>query len=94
MPYITSFERVLLQKGREEGEPIGLEKGREEGRSEGREEGQLLSSRQVLQQILEKRFGSLPDAAKDRVASADLASLHRWIESALDAPELQQVWGE
>jgi len=61
---IESARREGIEKGREEGVQIGLEKGREEGREEGvriglakgreegREEGVLVGKIQVLQQLL------------------------------------------
>ena len=42
MPYLSSFERKALEKGREEGFDRGREKGREEGHEEGLREAIIL----------------------------------------------------
>jgi len=56
MPYITSAER------------IGIEKGRLEGRSEGRSEGLLFSAREMLLEALDARFSSaIPTDIKQRI---------------------------
>ncbi|HYQ92377.1 MAG TPA: hypothetical protein VES89_09980 [Candidatus Competibacteraceae bacterium] len=41
MPYITSVERLGIEKGRREGRREGRQEGREEGRQEGRQEALL-----------------------------------------------------
>ena len=48
MPYITSIERLVIEKGRAE----GRDEGRQEGREAGREEGMLVGKIQLLQRIL------------------------------------------
>jgi predicted transposase YdaD len=54
MPYITSVERMGIQKGMEQGRAEGRAEGRTEGRAEGRAEG-LLSGIKLL---LEMKFGA------------------------------------
>jgi len=72
MPYVTSIERMGIEKGREEGLEEGLEKGRDEGRDEGLEEGRdegrnegiqlgiLQQAREAVVDILRTRFKRIP----------------------------------
>jgi predicted transposase YdaD len=46
------------------------EEGRLKGHAEGRSEGELSASRRLLRQLLEKRFGALPEAVLQRIESA------------------------
>jgi hypothetical protein len=64
MPYVTSVER------------IGLERGRLEGREEGREEG----LREALRRIVRARFGAAPEALERRIAEADRAALDQMLD--------------
>jgi predicted transposase YdaD len=76
MPYLNSFERA------------GLERGRQEGRQEGRLEGQ----QDLLRHLLVARFGSIPPAVEQRLARAKLSELTAWGEAVLDAPTLEGVF--
>jgi Putative transposase, YhgA-like len=69
MPYVTSLERLYLERGEEI------------GREEGREEGILSNARQSILQVLEIRFQSVPKEISDRLDSISdlpkLQELHR-----------------
>jgi hypothetical protein len=47
----------------------------------------------ALSRLLEKRFGAVPGGIRERISSADVASLEGWLERVLDAPDLQSVFG-
>ena len=64
MPYVTSVER------------IGLERGRLEGREEGRGEG----LREALRRIVRARFGAVPEALERRIVEADRAALDQMLD--------------
>ena len=81
------WKRQWLQEGRAEGLEKGLEKGRVEGRLEGRIEGEAT----LLLRLLERRFGVLPPAVRDRIAAADTAALETWGLRVLDAGSLDDV---
>ena len=66
----------------------GLAEGRVEGRAEGLAEGEAIA----LVRLLEKRFGALPAAVRQRVFTADLASIETWFERAIDGPDLESVF--
>ncbi|HEY8742212.1 MAG TPA: cytosolic protein, partial [Chloroflexota bacterium] len=93
MPYITSVERIGLERGEqiglERGEQIGLERGEQIGLREGRLEGQ----RAVLRRLVQARFGTVPEALGRQIDAADQVRLDQLADqigaaaslSALDA---------
>ena len=86
MPYITSVERIGMEKGREEGLEQGLEQGREQGRTEGE-----VALRKMIQEILESRFQVVSKDAQDRLASySGLEGLRALGRLALTAESLDE----
>lgn len=77
--------------GREEGRVEGHEEGREEGRVEGREEGRVDAQRQMLIDLLQKRFGTVPEGAAAQIRSARPDELQRWVERFYDASSLDEL---
>ncbi len=73
VPYITTAERIGIQKGRMEG--------RQEGRMEGKQEGMQKALVQVILDILELRFYEIPQAICQKIQNIQdidrLRSLHR-----------------
>ena len=63
--------------------------GRQEGRQEGRKEGEVL----LLTRQLERRFGTLPDIAREKIAAADTELLEEWSLRVLDAKGIDDVLG-
>jgi len=57
------------------------------GEQKGRQQGETA----VLLRQLERRFGILPDWARDRVLAADSAMLEQWSLRVLDAAKLEEV---
>ncbi len=82
MRYVTSVERIGLERGRMEG--------REEGREEGRQEGEA----RALLRLLERRFGPVSGPVRSQVTAADLETLDRWFDRGVDAPTLDAVFDE
>ncbi|MDR2032274.1 MAG: DUF4351 domain-containing protein [Azoarcus sp.] len=70
-------------------ERIGWEKGHVEGRVEGRMEGEAT----VLARLLTRRFGPLPEWARERLWRADAAQLETWADAVLEAASLAEVMG-
>jgi hypothetical protein len=69
MAYVTSVERLAIQRGMQEGEA----RGRGEGRMEGRTEGQA----ELLARLLTKRFGPLPPEIHAQLTQATTDQLER-----------------
>ena len=86
MPFITSFERVGLEKGLEQ----GLEQGLERGRQEGRQEGQT----NLIVRMLKRRWGALAPELETRVSKLSLAQLEKLGEIVWDFqnPRDLQQW--
>jgi len=92
MPYITSVERMGIQKGIEQGFQQGHVEGRVEGRAEGRVEG-LLSG---IKLMLEMKFGAdglrlLPEI--EQIPDPDvLAAVLAAIKDVPTLDELRRVY--
>ncbi|MBF0614726.1 MAG: DUF4351 domain-containing protein [Magnetococcales bacterium] len=94
--YITSVERIGLERGMAQGMALGMEKGIQEGMMIGEQRGRLAGERrqaeQTLLRLLTRRFGSIPLALDVRLRGAELASLERWTDRVLDANSLEEVF--
>ena len=76
MRYITSVER------------IGMEKGIAQGKEQGRLEGEA----KILKKLLERRFGDLPAWTADKLNSAAEQDLETWAEAVLTAANLEAIF--
>ena len=85
MPYITSIERMGIEKGIQQ----GLQEGRQQGLQEGFQQGEAF----VLTHLLTQRFGPLPGWATERLAQAGREELEQWAERVLEAQRLEDVFG-
>jgi hypothetical protein len=84
MQYITSVEKIGIAKGRLEGHL--------EGRLEGQLEGRLEGESKLLRKLLERRFGTLPTWASDKLNFATEKDLEFWAETVLSATCLEAVF--
>jgi predicted transposase YdaD len=74
------------QEGRHEGHQEGLQKGLQKGLYE----GEVLSRRQALLEVLEVRFGSVPEGLGETLAAvSDLDRLKALHRTALTVPDLE-----
>jgi len=85
---VTTIAETLEAKGRAEGEVHGVIRGRTEGEAL----GVIRGRKQDLTRLLERRFGPLPQAAKDRIAEAGFDQLDGWLDRVLDAKSLDAVF--
>ncbi|MFZ4536837.1 DUF4351 domain-containing protein [Propionivibrio sp.] len=90
MRYVTSVERLATERGRKQGIQQGIEQGIEQGEIKGKLEGEAL----VIERLLTKRFGPLPDSARARLHTATTDQLESWVDRVLDAPSLDAVFGD
>ena len=76
MRYVTSVERLAIQRGIQQGEQRGAQKG----------------EAAVIQRLLTKRFGSLDAETLTRLQTAQCEQLESWAENLLDAVTLDEVF--
>ncbi|MBI4742509.1 MAG: DUF4351 domain-containing protein, partial [Betaproteobacteria bacterium] len=74
--YITSVERIGIEKGIQQGMQQGMQQGEEK----------------ILTRQIQKRFGQLPRWAKEKIAQASEDQLEHWADSILDATTLEKVF--
>lgn len=84
----AQWKKEGIRAGRKLGMQEGLQKGLERGLKQGQTEGQAA----VLSRLLERRFGPLSDATRQRIASAKNRQLERWSLRLLDAASIDDVF--
>jgi len=99
MAHITLFEELALKEGLEKGIQKGLVEGRQKGRQEGLEKGLeeglekgiLQNAREAIIDVLDTRFGQVPDSVREQVnvlcGEQNLKDLHR---RAILTPSLEE----
>uniref|UniRef100_UPI00102CA9D1 DUF4351 domain-containing protein n=1 Tax=Candidatus Magnetaquicoccus inordinatus TaxID=2496818 RepID=UPI00102CA9D1 len=92
MPFVTSVERIGIQKGIQQGLLQGIQQGLQQGLLQGKQQGQQEGGVNVLLRLLHRRFGEVPDATKAMVRAADLAQLENWTDRILEAKNLDDVF--
>jgi hypothetical protein len=90
MEWISPLEQSFIDKGWEK----GLKKGRQEGRQEGLEQGRMEGAAALLEHQLTRRFGPLPQTARNKLAKASVAQLGAWSDALPEAQSLKQVFGQ
>lgn len=85
MRYVTSIERLGLERGIEQGMQQGLKQGLQQGLQQGQAK---MLARQLVQ-----RFGDLPGWVEDRLALATEDDLQAWGGAVLSADSLAAVFG-
>ena len=91
MEYVTTAERMGIQKGLEQAkeyittaERMGIQKGLERGLHQG--------ERTVLLRQLERKFSVLPDEYRKKIQEADSAVLLEWAVRLLDSQSLEELF--
>lgn len=85
MRYVSSIERLGIEKG--------IQQGMQQGRQEGRQVGRLEGEARVLARLLTRRFGELPAWAQTRLTTSTEAELECWADAVLTAETLEAVFG-
>ena len=65
---------------------------RAEGLAEGEAKGKIVGQATALLRILERRFQHVPKEIQTQIQEADLVTLERWFECALDAQTLADIF--
>jgi flagellar biosynthesis/type III secretory pathway protein FliH len=89
MKYVTSVERLAIERGLAKGVAEGRQVGLQQGRLEGKLEGKL----ETLTRMLTRRFGPLPEWAAQQLKAATAEQFDLWAERVLDAASLTDVFG-
>ncbi len=69
------------------------EKERQEGRLEGLQEGRLEGERRLLQRMMTRRFGKLPDWAEKQLETASAEQLEAWADETLVTASVEELFG-
>jgi predicted transposase YdaD len=90
----TTYQ-AILREGRDEGLKLGrqegLQAGRQEGLQAGRQEGQIEARQDDLIDLLQERFGVVPDELTSQIRTTrDLPRLRQAMRRALQAPTLAE----
>jgi len=76
-------ERTALSRATRKGEQAGLEQGLEQGRQ---------VALATLNELLLRKFSSIPAWAQDRISTADLNTIQHWTLNILDADRIEAVF--
>jgi type I restriction-modification system DNA methylase subunit len=90
MPYVTSVERIGIEKGRQEGIQEGRQEGIQEGRQEGIQEGAHQQALKSLLRILQRRFENISIPLQRRLQKLTTEQLEGLIDSALTSASLRE----
>ncbi len=63
-----------------------------EGEQRGEQRGERRGEAALLTRLLERRFGTLPDWARDRVQAADTPAIEEWVLRLLEAASLEDIF--
>jgi hypothetical protein len=91
MPHITLFEELALKEGLEKGLEQGLEQGLQKGLMEGLEKGIVQTAREAIIDVLDTRFGEVPDSVRERVNTiGSEPTLKNLLRRAVRTPSLEE----
>ena len=84
MAYVSTGERIGIEKGMQQGMQAGLQQGMQAGM----QAGEALA----LQKLLTKRFGAISSDTVGKINTASSEQLDAWLNLVLDAPSLSAVF--
>ena len=84
---VVEWTKQWEQQGMEKGFTKGQQAGMQIGRQEGRQEGEA----SVLLRLMERRFGSVDDAIRHRLQTADAETLLQWADRLLTAASPEEI---
>jgi len=89
MTYVTSIERIGIEKGVMQ----GIQQGIQQGVIQGMIQGVIQGESKLLRKQLMRRFGDLPDWVSDKLSNAGEQDLEQWGDAVLSAPTLDAIFG-
>nr|WP_246814999.1 DUF4351 domain-containing protein [Parapusillimonas granuli] len=81
-----------FQEGRQEGRQEGFWEGRQEGIAQGLRQGELSGQAALLERLLTRKFGPLPDTLVQRIRTGSDSELETWSLNFVDADSIEQVF--
>ena len=90
---VGTIAQELIERGKAEGLAVGKAVGKAEGLAEGEARGEARGEAKSLLRLLERRFGPLPEWARERVSAASLEQLDAWLDGVLDARSPDDLLG-
>jgi hypothetical protein len=91
MPYITSVERIGIEKGMQQGMQQGIQQGMQ-GMQQGMQQGIRQGESALLERQLTRRFGPPSAETVARLQAGTVEQLEQWAENILDATTLEDVF--
>jgi hypothetical protein len=96
-----AFAQEYIERGIEQGlaeakaraKAEGEAEGKAQGEAQGEAKGHVKGQATALIRVLKKRFGRLPPNLHMRISAADAMSIEVWLDRAIDALDLQSVFG-
>ena len=67
---------------------------KDEGRQEGEQKGERKGEAKMLTRMLQRRFGTVPEWASEKIAKAEFPSLEEWSLRIFDAQSLEDVFSD
>lgn len=84
MQYVTSYEKIWIEKGMEQ----GVQQGVQQGMQQGMQQGEAV----LLLHLMKKKFGILSKDMEIRIEQADSKQLLAWSENVLTANTVDEVF--
>ncbi len=90
--YITSAERVGIEKGIQQGIQQGIEQGKLEGLQEGIEKGRQEGEREILMDFLKDKFKDIPFHFQRKIEQAEKRSILDFLKRAAVVKTIEEVF--
>ncbi|MEB3221174.1 MAG: DUF4351 domain-containing protein, partial [Candidatus Sericytochromatia bacterium] len=84
---VMEFSNQWIEIGYQDGEQAGLQRGRQAGLQEGRHQASL----DLLQRLLTRRFGPLPEASREALAALPVETIEAIAESIFELTSLDDL---
>ena len=84
---VIEWTEEWQQQGVQKGFKKGIEQGIDQGIQQGRQEGEA----SLLLRLMERRFGSVDEATRHWLQTADAETLLRWVDRLLSAASAVEV---
>ncbi|MBF0437110.1 MAG: Rpn family recombination-promoting nuclease/putative transposase [Magnetococcales bacterium] len=91
---MSQFAQSVIENTNPKWAEMVWEKGEQVGEKKGEKKGEKNEASKILTRQLQRRFGTVPDWANEKIAKADLPSLEDWSLRIFDAQSLDDVFAD